>query len=69
MDRGAQVSVIPASPQDKKSPGTHTLQAVNNTTIQTYGTRSLTLNLGLCCTFLWIFGVSLRVTWNEITSL
>ena len=33
----------------------YTLSAVNGTAIATYGTRSLTLNLGLRCTFRWIF--------------
>ena len=58
VDTGAQVSVIPPSPLDKQSPSTLTLQAVNNTTIATYGTRSLTLNLGLRRTFRWIFVVA-----------
>ena len=58
VDTGAQVSVIPPSLRDKQSPSTLTLQAVNNTTIPTYGTRSLTLNLGLRRTFRWVFVVA-----------
>ena len=58
VDTGAQVSVIPPSLQDKQSPSTITLQAINNTSISTYGTRSLTLNLGLRRTFRWVFVVA-----------
>ena len=57
-DTGAQVSVVPPSPKDRPSPNSLTLQAVNGTTIRTYGTRSLTLNLSLRRTFRWIFVVA-----------
>ena len=47
VDTGAQVSVIPPSAHERTQlPSTLTLQAVNNSTIRTYGTRSLTLNIG-----------------------
>ena len=55
IDTGAQVSVIPPSATDRRSPSTLTLQAVNNTSIRTYGSRSLTLNLCLRHTFRWVF--------------
>ena len=56
VDTGAEVSVIPPSQTDRKCPQQNfTLQAVNNTSITTYGSRSLTLNLGLRRTFHWIF--------------
>ena len=58
IDTGAQVSVVPPSPKDRPSPHPLTLQAVNGTTIRTYGTRSLTLNLTLRRTFRWIFVVA-----------
>ena len=58
IDTGAQVSVIPPSPADRNTPSTLTLQAVNNTRIRTYGTRSLSLNLGLRRTFRWVFVVA-----------
>ncbi|XP_064475348.1 uncharacterized protein LOC135389213 [Ornithodoros turicata] len=53
VDTGAQVSVIPAKPSDKKvRPGlTPALQAANRSTISTYGLRSLTLVIGLRRTF------------------
>ena len=56
VDTGAQVSVLPPTRSDRlcKQAG-YTLSAVNSTTIATYGTRSLTLNLGLRRTFCWIF--------------
>ena len=34
------------------------LQAVNNSPIRTYATRSLTLNLGLHRTFRWLFVIA-----------
>ena len=56
VDTGAEVSVIPPSRTERKCPQQDfTLQAVNNTTITTYGRRSLTLDLGLRRTFRWIF--------------
>ena len=58
VDTGAQVSVVPPTHNTKPSSNTLTLQAVNGTTIRTYGTRSLTLNLGLRRTFGWIFIVA-----------
>ena len=59
VDTGAEVSVIPPSCTDRKHlQGNFTLQAVNNTAIATYGTRSLTLDLGLRRTFRWIFVIA-----------
>ena len=58
IDTGAQVSVIPPSAKDRNAPSPLTLQAVNNTSIRTYGSRSLTLNLGLRRTFRWVFVVA-----------
>ena len=59
VDTGAQVSVIPPSPSDRKfAHSTLTLQAVNNTPIRTYGTRSLTLTLGLRRKLRWVFVIA-----------
>ena len=55
VDTGADVSVIPPSPFERKHPQSLCLEAVNHTSIPTYGTRSLTLNLGLRRTFHWAF--------------
>ena len=60
MDTGAEViiSVIPPSQTDCKSSQQNlNLQAVNITSITTYGSRSLTLNLGLHGTFFIITDV------------
>ncbi len=56
VDTGAMVSVIPPSPADRRCPnsGLH-LQAVNTSSIATFGTISLTLTIGLRRTFSWIF--------------
>ncbi|XP_064482531.1 uncharacterized protein LOC135395221 [Ornithodoros turicata] len=60
VDTGAQVSVIPGKPSDKKvRPGlTPALQAANGSTINTYGLRSLTLDIGIRRTFRWPFVVA-----------
>ena len=56
VDTGAEVSVIPPSHSDQpRQPEHFTLQAVNNTSIKTYGKRSPTLDLGLRRTFRWVF--------------
>ena len=53
---GAQVSIIPPSPTDRHALHTNiTLEAVNGNPIKTFGTHSLTLNLGLRRTFRWVF--------------
>ena len=48
VDTGAEVSAVPRSrTQQRVQCQGPSLQAVNNTTIKTYGTCSLTLDLGL----------------------
>ena len=56
IDTGAEVSVFPASRQDKRShkEGIH-LKAANNSIIRTYGTRHFTLDLGLHRQLKWSF--------------
>uniref|UniRef100_A0A1X7TI82 Peptidase A2 domain-containing protein n=1 Tax=Amphimedon queenslandica TaxID=400682 RepID=A0A1X7TI82_AMPQE len=59
VDTGAEVSVLPPSKADKlQGCRGFTLQAANNTQIYTYGSRSLTLNLGLRRPYRWIFIVA-----------
>lgn len=59
VDTGAEVSVIPASRFDRqRAERTASLQAVNSSTIATFGQRSLTIDLGLRRTFRWIFIVA-----------
>ena len=56
VDTGSEVSVTPPTPADRRrSPDPLTLAAVNNTSIHTYGQRSLTLDLGLRRSLPWIF--------------
>ena len=56
VDTGAEVSVIPSSASDRNHHKNNlNLQAVNNTSIATYGNKLLTLNIGLCCAFQWVF--------------
>ena len=57
VDTGAEVSVIPPTKAEKLHPSSKFhLQAVNRSSITTYGERSMTLNiLGLRRTCKWIF--------------
>ena len=56
MDTGAEVSVLPPSSTERKRPSTSlTLHAVNDSRIATFGTRSLSLELGLRRSFRWVF--------------
>ncbi|BHF65222.1 hypothetical protein SprV_0200823200 [Sparganum proliferum] len=59
VDTGAQISVVPPTPVDRRSPspGLH-LQAANSSPISTFGSRSLTLNIGLRRSFSWIFVIA-----------
>ena len=58
VDTGADVSVIPPTSSENKCPSRYSLQAANGTHITTYGTRSVTLDLGLRRNFPWIFVVA-----------
>ena len=59
IDTGAEVSVIPPQPEDRKrGPTPFTLVACNKSPIKTYGMRSITLSLGLRRTFRWVFVVA-----------
>ena len=58
IDTGAQVSVIPPRPEDRSCNSSFQLLAANKTSIKTFGTRSLNLNLGLRRVFPWVFVVA-----------
>ena len=59
IDTGAEASVVPPSCTERKHQQDGMgLQVVNGTPITTFGTRSLTLNLGLRRTFRWIFTIA-----------
>ncbi|BHF62815.1 hypothetical protein SprV_0200580100 [Sparganum proliferum] len=59
VDTGAQISVVPPTPVDRRcpSPGLR-LQAANCSPISTFGSRSLTLHIGLRRSFPWIFVIA-----------
>uniref|UniRef100_A0A1X7V7W7 Uncharacterized protein n=1 Tax=Amphimedon queenslandica TaxID=400682 RepID=A0A1X7V7W7_AMPQE len=50
-----KLSVLPLASHTKRCRLERTLQAANGAAIATYGTQSLTLNLGLCKTFVGFF--------------
>ena len=59
VDTGAEVSVLPPSRTERRRQADHlTLQAINNTSIPTYGKHSLTLDLGLRRTCRWVFVIA-----------
>lgn len=58
VDTGAEVSILPASPSERRQTPCALLQAVNGTSIPVFGERSLTFDLGLRRTFRWIFLVA-----------
>ncbi|BHF77780.1 hypothetical protein SprV_0602089000 [Sparganum proliferum] len=58
VDTGAQLSVIPPTPADRRCPNPGLfLQAVNTSPITTFGTCSLSLDIGLRRLFPWVFVV------------
>ncbi|XP_064482901.1 uncharacterized protein LOC135395737 [Ornithodoros turicata] len=58
VDTGAEVSVLPASPSDRRRPVLFHLTAVNSTTIPVFRQQILRLNLGLRRSFSWLFLVA-----------
>ena len=59
IDTGAEVSVVPPSPTDRNNKQDCLgLREVNGSPIATFGTRSLTLDLGLRRVFRWIFVIA-----------
>ena len=59
VDTGAEVSAIPPTRANRNNcQNGLTLQAINNTSIPTYGKRSLSLDLRLRCTFRWVFVIA-----------
>nr|VZI02459.1 unnamed protein product [Spirometra erinaceieuropaei] len=59
MDTGARISVVPPTAADRRfpSPGLH-VQTANCSPIPTFGSLSLTLNIGLRRSFTWIFAIA-----------
>ncbi|BHF58389.1 hypothetical protein SprV_0100134100 [Sparganum proliferum] len=55
VDTGAEISIIPPSRRHHLKPSQFSLQNANCTAINTYGQRSLTLDIGLRRLFHWVF--------------
>lgn len=59
MDTGADISVIPPTSKEKNNaPCRFELTAANGTQIKTYGSKSISLNLGLRRPITWIFVIA-----------
>ena len=59
VDTGAEMSIVPPSNTERSaSQGTSPLQAVNGSSIMTFGVRSFTLDLGLRRTFQLVFVIA-----------
>lgn len=55
VDTGAAISIIPPGDQHNHKASLIKLQAANGSPIKTYGTRTLTLNIGMRRDFTWTF--------------
>ncbi|BHF76260.1 hypothetical protein SprV_0501935800 [Sparganum proliferum] len=55
VDSTAEVSVVPPTPAERKARSSFCLTAANNSSILTFGQRSITLDLGLRRIFRWVF--------------
>lgn len=58
VDTGAAISVLPVRDKACQQPFQLRLQAANGSSINTYGTKSLTLNIGMRQDFTWNFTVA-----------
>ncbi|XP_071044590.1 uncharacterized protein [Parasteatoda tepidariorum] len=58
IDTGAEISVIPPQPKEKRSVAKLELFAANGTKIKTYGQKLLNLDLGLRRSFNWPFVIA-----------
>ncbi|CAH8649038.1 unnamed protein product [Dicrocoelium dendriticum] len=58
IDTGAEVSVIPATANDKHSEPTYNLRAANGSPIASFGQRMMNLDLNLRRDFQWVFMVA-----------
>lgn len=59
IDTGADVSSVPPSPRELLHPvKNNQLFAANGSTIRTYGTKRLTIDIGLRRPFVWVFTIA-----------
>jgi len=57
VNTGADVSLVPVLPQNRRNKSKVTLSAANGTPIATFGQKLLQLDLGLRCNFQWLFHI------------
>ena len=55
VDTGAAISIIPHTIDPSTKPTLLKLQAANSSTIDTYGGKTLTLNIGMWRDYTWTF--------------
>lgn len=56
VDTGVEISIIPLKTGSQHIPTSYKLQAANGLNgFNTYGEKTITLNIGLCCPFSWTF--------------
>lgn len=58
IDTGAELSIIPATSEDRRRQPISFLHAANGTNIPVYGEKSLTVDFNLRRTFRWVFAVA-----------
>lgn len=58
VDTGADISVLATTTKRNTIASAYTLYAANNTSIKTYGEKTIRLNLGLRRSFIWTFVVA-----------
>jgi len=58
VDTGADVSVVPVLPQNRRNKYKITLSAANGTPMATFGQKLLQLDLGLRRNFQWLFHIA-----------
>lgn len=59
IDTGADISVLPPSPREQLQPTSNNqLFAANGSPIKTYGTKRLTIDIGLRRSFVWVFTIA-----------
>ena len=58
VDTGVAISIIPHTTNSSAKPTSLKLQAANGSTIDTYGGKTLTLNIGMWCDYTWTFSLA-----------
>lgn len=58
INTGSDLSIIPANSQDKINPSSYVIYAANNSQINTFGKRALSIDLSLGRKFPWNFCIA-----------